>query len=72
LRLLDLLLGATTGQLYQRPTLAGLADPSAELAVEAILVGFTDEERCPPARRNAPLRTTDPAEAHTHAESASA
>ena len=45
LRLLDLLLGATTGQLYQRLGLADLADPSAELAVEAILTGFTDEER---------------------------
>ena len=45
LRLLDLLLGATTGQLYQRLSLADLADPSAELAVEAVFSGFTDEER---------------------------
>ena len=45
LRLLDLLLGSTTGQLYQRLTLADLADSSAELVVEAVLAGFSDEER---------------------------
>jgi putative ATP-dependent endonuclease of OLD family len=45
LRLLDLLLGSTTGQLYQRLTLADLADLSGELAVEALLADFSDEER---------------------------
>jgi putative ATP-dependent endonuclease of OLD family len=45
LRLADLLLGATTGQLYQRLGLADLADPSAELLVEAVLTTFTEEER---------------------------
>ena len=45
LRLADLLLGATTGQLYQRLGLADLADPSADLVVEAVLTSFTDEER---------------------------
>jgi putative ATP-dependent endonuclease of OLD family len=45
LRLLDFLLGSTTGQLYQRLTLADLADPSVDLVVEAVLAGFTDEER---------------------------
>jgi putative ATP-dependent endonuclease of the OLD family len=45
LRLLDLLLGSTAGQLYQRVTLADLADPARELAVEAVLTAFTDEER---------------------------
>src|SRR3954465_10265140 len=45
LRLLNLLLGSSTGTLYQQLTLDDLRDPTADLAVEVTLVGFDDEDR---------------------------
>jgi putative ATP-dependent endonuclease of OLD family len=45
LRLLNLLLGSTTGQLFQSLSLADLADATGELVVEGRLVCFTDGER---------------------------
>lgn len=45
LRLLNLLLGASVGQLYQEMSVTDLNDASRELFVEAMLVDFTDEER---------------------------
>ena len=40
-----MLLGLTTGQLYQQLSLADLADSTAELKVEARFIDFTDDER---------------------------
>lgn len=45
LRLLNLLLGSTTGQLYQALSLADLRDVSAPLVAEAVFVNFTNSER---------------------------
>ena len=45
LRMLQLLLGATTGQLYQQLALADLADLGAHLIVEVLFAEFSDAER---------------------------
>ena len=45
LRLLNLLLGSSTGALYQQLGVADLRDPAAALAVEVTLIGFDDEDR---------------------------
>lgn len=45
LRLLNLLLGLPTGQLYQVVSKDDLADEAAELVVEVELINFTDDER---------------------------
>ena len=45
LRILNLLLGASTGQMYQQLTLADLRDPDAEMTVDARLAGFDDTDR---------------------------
>ena len=45
LRLLNLTLGGTTGQLYQQLSLADLADPALELTCDIVLDSLTDDER---------------------------
>jgi putative ATP-dependent endonuclease of OLD family len=45
LRLLNLLLGASTGQLFQQLSVADVADHTQELLVEVTLDDFTDVER---------------------------
>jgi putative ATP-dependent endonuclease of OLD family len=45
LRLLNLTLGGTTGQLYQQLSLADLADPAQELTCDVVLDSLTDDER---------------------------
>lgn len=45
LRMLNMLLGSTTAQLYQQVGIADLADPAQELVVEAHFVEFDDSER---------------------------
>ncbi|HXC77611.1 MAG TPA: AAA family ATPase [Candidatus Acidoferrum sp.] len=45
LRLLNLLLGAATGQLYQQLSVADLSDPTTDLLVEVQFIDFTDGER---------------------------
>ncbi len=45
LRLLQLLLGSTTGQIFQHLSLSDLAESTAELTVEVRFVEFTDAER---------------------------
>lgn len=45
LRMLNLLLGATTGQLYQQVSVSDLADAGQDLVVEARFVKFSDHER---------------------------
>lgn len=45
LRLLNLLLGSSTGALYQQLGLPDLRDPAAALTVEVTLIGFDDEDR---------------------------
>jgi len=45
LRMLNLTLGVTTGQLYQQLTLADLRDPELELTCEVIMDSLTDAER---------------------------
>ena len=45
LRMLNLLLGSTTAQLYQQTRVADLADASADLVVEGHFVEFSDAER---------------------------
>nr|WP_255524065.1 AAA family ATPase [Terrabacter sp. MAHUQ-38] len=45
LRMLNLLLGSTTAQLYQQASVADLADTAADLVVEAHFLGFSDPER---------------------------
>ena len=45
LRLLNLLLGSTTAQLYQQASVSDLADAASDLIVDAHFVEFTDTER---------------------------
>lgn len=45
LRMLNLTLGVTTGQLYQQLTLTDLRDPAQELTCEVIMDSLTDGER---------------------------
>lgn len=45
LRMLNLLLGSSTAQLYQQASVADLRDATADLVVEAHFVNFTDAER---------------------------
>jgi putative ATP-dependent endonuclease of OLD family len=45
LRLLNLLLGSSTGALYQQLTLADLRDPAGELIVEVVFIDFDDTDR---------------------------
>ena len=45
LRLLQLLLGSTTGQMFQQLSLADLADSTKEVTVEARFIDFTNAER---------------------------
>jgi putative ATP-dependent endonuclease of the OLD family len=45
LRLLDLLLGSSTGQLFQRLSLTDLDDPAADMVVAVQFMDFTDAER---------------------------
>lgn len=49
LRLLDLLLGSTTGQLYQQLSVADRDDQAARLIVEVRFIDFIDAKRtlCP-------------------------
>ena len=45
LRLLNLLLGSTTGTLYQQLGISDLRDPTTDLAVEVTLIDFDDADR---------------------------
>lgn len=45
LRLLNLVLGASTGQLYQQLSLEDLRDTAADLRVEVRLIQFDDADR---------------------------
>jgi putative ATP-dependent endonuclease of OLD family len=45
LRMLNLTLGASAGQLYQQLTLADLQDPALELTCDVIMDSLTDAER---------------------------
>ena len=45
LRMVNVLLGSTTAQLYQQLNIADLADPTLDLVVEACFVYFSNEER---------------------------
>ena len=45
IRCLDLLLGASVAQLYSRVSAADFRDPALPLVLEAVLAGFSDEEK---------------------------
>lgn len=62
LRMLNLLLGSTTAQLYQQVTLADLADATAELVVEVCFIDFSGEERTLFPREISISVTTDKSE----------